>query len=130
MMLVAVPALLLAGSFAFAPRAAQDAKQPLSVLYAGAPGGEREQAFVAFLEQHFAKVGSVSLEKLSMETAAPYDVVVADWKRRYVPQADGKVEFDSKAGHGFGLPRKFTKPIVMLGAVGGEIAPWSKIGWL
>ena len=127
MMLVAVSALLLAAP---APRAPQDAKQPLAVLYAGAPDGEREKAFVAFLQQHFAKVGTVGLEQLTPEAAAPYDVVVADWKRRYVPQANGKVEFDSNAGHRYALPRGFTKPIVMLGAVGGEIAPWSKIGWL
>lgn len=105
-------------------------QQTLSILYAGFPGGDREKDFVAFLREHFAKVEATNLETLSMEKAKPFDVVVADWKPRY-KYVDGRAkEFDSGSGQHFSLSKDFTKPIVMIGAVGGEIARWSKIGWL
>jgi hypothetical protein len=110
--------------------APQSPKQPLAVLYAGCPGTDREKDFVAFLRDHFTKVETTSLETLSMEKAKPFDVVVADWKPRY-KYVDGRAKnYDSESGHHFSLSKDFTKPIVMIGAVGGEIARWSKIGWL
>ncbi len=100
--------------------------QKLSILYAGAPGDERETAWVEFLGQHFAKVGKISLEELSNEAAAGYDVVVADWKSRYV---DG--EYQSDRGHRVRLDRSFSKPVIGIGAVGAEIARrTSKLTWL
>jgi hypothetical protein len=111
------------------PVAANDAKQPLSVLYAGAPGTEREKSFVALLKEHFAKVETIALGSLSMKTAAPFDVVVADWRERYA-YVDGKAKQLPGFSSSFGLDDGFTRPIVMIGAVGGEIARWSKIGWL
>jgi hypothetical protein len=55
----------------------------LSILYAGAPGGEREKHFVEFLEEWFSEVHTISLEELTSKDAEPFDVVVADWKPRY-----------------------------------------------
>jgi hypothetical protein len=108
--------------------AENDAKLPLSILYAGCPGTDREKDFVALLTQHFAKVETASLTSISMKTAAPFDVVIADWRERY-KYVDGKAT-EYVGGPAFTLDPSFTKPIVMIGAVGGEIAPWSKIGWL
>jgi hypothetical protein len=108
--------------------AAGDAKLPLAVLYAGFPGTEREKDFVALLKQHFDKVESTNLGSISMKSAAPFDVVIADWKERS-QHVDGKAT-NYLPGSAFRLDEGFTKPIVMIGAVGGEIAPWSKIGWL
>jgi len=108
--------------------AASDGKLPLGVLYAGFPGTDREKDFVALLKQHFAKVETTNLGSISMKTAAPFDVVIADWKERF-KYVDGKAT-NYVEGPAFRLDEDFTKPIVMIGAVGGEIATWSKIGWL
>jgi hypothetical protein len=109
----------------------QQSRQTLAVLYAGCPNTEREKTFVEFLRANFTKVESTSLEGLTLEQAKPFDVVVADWKSRYKRGPDGRAsEYDGGSGHSKQLPKDFTKPVVMIGAVGGEIAPWSKIGWL
>src|SRR5262245_10533196 len=55
----------------------------LKILYAGAPGEEREERFMTFLEAWFAKVDAMPLTELDAKSAAPYDVVIADWKRQY-----------------------------------------------
>jgi hypothetical protein len=112
-----------------ASHAATDPKQRLAILYAGCPGTEREKDFVAFLNEHFVKVETTSLGSLSPKTAAPYDVVIADWKERY-KYVDGRATEYTSGTSAFGITEEFTKPIVMIGAVGGEIALWSKIGWL
>ena len=96
----------------------------LSVLYAGDPQSDRSKHFVEFLTPWFKKVGNISLSDLSQSAAKDYDVVVADWKRRYV---DGSYKRDP---HGLKLPETFSKPVIMLGAVGGEIARQTKIDWL
>jgi hypothetical protein len=108
---------------------AADSKLPLAVLYAGCPGTEREKNFVAFLRSHFARVESIVLGDVSMDTAAAFDVVVADWKERY-KYVDGVAKGYAGGISSWSLPQRFTKPVVMVGAVGGEIVPWSKIGWL
>lgn len=110
--------------------AAAARKEPLAVLYAGAPGSEREARWLAFLRAECARAESVDLRKLTPGAAADFDVVVADWSRRYVAGADGKYEFDSDSGHGATLPSALEKPVILLGAVGGEVARASKIGWL
>ena len=105
-------------------------KQELSVLYAGCPGSDRETDFVRFLREHFARVEATSLPRLTMDAARPFDVVIADWRPRY-KYVDGKAKsYDSSLAPGAQLPVDFTRPVVMIGAVGGELARWSKIGWL
>jgi len=55
-----------------------------------------------------------------------FDVVVADWHRRYLEKG-----YDAGRRHDMQLPRDFAKPVVMVGAVAGELVrPWSKINWL
>ena len=95
------------------------------ILYAGKPGDVREKRFVALLKTHFAKVDSISLSELNADKAAPYDVIIADWSRRYTKDSG----FHGR-GAGANLPQEFSKPIIMIGAVGGEIQRHTKLDWL
>ena len=105
---------------------AVDEKLELSVLYAGDPTSPRTAAFSELLAEHFITVEAIALHDLTAESARPFDVVVADWKRRH---AGGS--YDSDARPGYTLPPGFEKPVVMIGAVGGEIARRrSYIDWL
>jgi hypothetical protein len=119
-------------SFAGGAAAAQTREElgehsKLAILYAGESGSAREKAFVEFLRPLFAKVGTLDLATLDPESAADYDVVIADWKRRYPRAQDAS--WSSAPG---ALPPEFTKPIVMLGAIGGEITRSlrPKLDWL
>lgn len=116
-----------------APPASEDLgpAREYRILYAGPSGTDREQAFLDFLRGWFARVDAIDLKRLTPDAASDYDVVVADWKRRYSP--DGG--FASDDGSSFpsaraGIGPEFTKPIVMIGAVAGEIQHHSKIDWL
>jgi hypothetical protein len=100
----------------------------LKILYAGVPELERGKAFLAFLRENFAKVDAIGIEELDVKKAAPYDVVVADWKRLYGPggiQETNRIDSPKLA-----LGVDFGKPIVMLASVGGSIQHHTKIGWL
>ena len=94
------------------------------ILFAGDKEGPREIPFVELLRRHFKKVDSIPLKELNPKTAAPYDVVIADWKRRYV---DGKY---ASARPPCALEKTFSKPIIMIGAVAGDIQHDSKLDWL
>src|SRR5262245_53408493 len=129
-----LPAVLLIATAPLArpvagPATAADdlgAARQSKILFAGFPGGEREQRFLAFLKPWFAQVDAISLKELDAKRAAPYDVVIADWKRFY---ADGAPGNEDRSGAT--LSRDFGKPILMLSAVAGEIQHHvSKIGWL
>jgi hypothetical protein len=96
----------------------------LSILYAGAPGGEREKHFVEFLEEWFPEVQTISLEELTSKAAEPFDVVVADWKPQYkdgrsLPDAGPKVRLDPS----------YSKPTICLASVGSAICG-GKLDWL
>ncbi len=127
-------ALGIAGAFLLvaAQRAASGPQDPdlgpareYRVLYAGQPGGEREARFLEFLRRWFSRVDSISLEKLDSKAAASHDVVIADWGRRYV---DGK--YSSASTPRGKLGEDFARPVVMIGAVAGEIQHRTKINWL
>lgn len=109
------------------PQAKEWPGRTLAILYAGSPGGFRETSYTKFLHEWFDKVDAIDLRKLSVEAAKPYDVVIADWTSRY--GKDGYVE--DMSGADLVLPKEFTKPVIMLSAVGGELTRGrSKIGWL
>ena len=122
-------ALILALAF---PSTDLGAARDLKILYAGAPDSPRTASFERFLEQWFEQVDTIPLVNLTPKRAEPYDVVVADWKRRYTENDEGKYRFDSSTAHGASLDDSFTKPIVMIGAVAGELfrASQPKVGWL
>ena len=69
---------------------------------------------------------AIALGELSTKAAKPYDVVIADWRRRY--SSEGEYIRDSSSNGR--LPDGFSKPVIMIGAVGGEIQRRSKIDWL
>lgn len=98
----------------------------LKILYAGSPGGSRETAFKGFLEQWFDHVGVIGMGDLSVKTAAPYDVVIADWESYY-----GN---DGYAGKNVNVPATlsadFTKPIIAMTYVSSRIRPGQKLDWL
>ena len=100
--------------------------QRTKVLYAGSPDGFREKVYVEFLGEWFAEVGVISLSDLDAKAAEPYDVVIADWRSWYGNDGYSK----ERVYHRTTLSRDFSKPVVMIGAVGGKLARKSKIGWL
>src|SRR5688572_21236087 len=83
--IVGVLSLLLAGaqSAKEKDKEALAESKKLKVLIAGKMGNDRVVKFGQFLARYFGKVDSVNLEQLTPELAARYDVVVADWERRY-----------------------------------------------
>ncbi len=92
-------------------------REDLSILYAGYPGGPREKAWIDFLRKWFSKVESIDLRKLSGRSAAAFDVVVADWTSRY---KDGSYNSGAPS-HNNSLGKDFTKPLIMISAVGAEL---------
>jgi hypothetical protein len=108
-----------------APTQVAHEKYPISVLYAGYPGGERERAFLAFLNEWFTRAAAIDLRKLDRASAADYDVVIADWKSRY---KDGKP--DDSDPHKKTLEASYDKPTILIGAVAAEITPRTKLDWL
>jgi len=126
----ALAALTVSGQ----PAAAAE-KVHLKVLYAGNPGSPRAKDFVAFLGQHFARVGATDYEKFKAEEAKGFDVVVFDWTSIYPRGEGGKI--DSKvtslrSPKAPRLPADFDRPAVLIGAAGGSLAgPLRlKIDWL
>jgi hypothetical protein len=127
-----LPAIAGALSLAAAPAQDADAWAPhrtTRVLYAGWPGGAREQAFVPFLKQWFDRVGVISLEKLSVATAKDFDVVIADWGSQYgndgYPKREGALQMPSVA-----IGDDFTKPIVAMDYVSTALRGQHKLDWL
>jgi len=111
-----------------APRDALGNHAEIKVLYAGHAGNTRETAWLEFLRSWFETVETTSLDKLSPAVASRYDVIVADWRRFY----GGKSEDTGKGRSAFELPRDWSRPTIMIGAVAGEIARAldTKIDWL
>ena len=101
----------------------------LKVLYAGKEGGHREKVFGQFLEKHFDKSGTLPLEKLSMETAREFDVVIVDWMSQYGCDGYPKRErslYSAPAN----LSASFTKPMIAMTYVGTQIRRGHKLDWL
>jgi hypothetical protein len=101
----------------------------VKVLYAGSEGGHRERAFGAFLEQWFDTSATLPLEKLSMATAADFDVVIVDWVSQY-----GNDGYEGRENRLFGAPitlgPDFTKPLVAMTYVGTQVRREYKLDWL
>jgi hypothetical protein len=101
------------------------AARKTKVLYAGVLDTPRARAFVEFLRQSFEQVGELDVTKLSMQTAAPYDVVIADGRRLYPMDPEEGLDLPQ-----VNLGPEFTRPIVMLTAIGGSVQHHTKIEWL
>ena len=103
------------------------AHRGIRVLYAGAPGGSREQAFAKFLRAHFDRVQILDLAKLDAAAATDSDVVIADWVSQYgndgYQKADPiKVPITLDVG--------FTKPVITMSYVASQLRPGRKLDWL
>jgi len=101
----------------------------LKVLYAGKEGGSREKAFAAFLKEHFDDSATLPLEKLSMETAKDYDVVIVDWVSQYGNDGYPK-RGNSLHGAPARLGEEFTKPFIAMTYVGTQVRAGYKLDWL
>jgi hypothetical protein len=116
---------LLALAVQAAPQESLGPAKDLKILYAGAPDEVREERFLTFLEAWFTHVDPMPLTELDAKSAAPYDVVILDWKRQYkngmpVDGADAPLK----------LSASFAKPVIMLGANAATVQHHSKIDWL
>ena len=83
--------LALFSLIAFSPWLRADERIPLSILYAGPSGTEREKQFTAFLEQTFRKVDRVPLVSFTDEKADGHDVVIFDWDTVFPRDSNGKI---------------------------------------
>lgn len=95
------------------------------VLYAGVLDTPRARVFTEFLKANFTHVETLDVTALNAAAAQPFDVVVCDGKRVY----------PMKPADGLNLPQcslgpDFSKPIVMIGAMGGTVQHHTKIDWL
>ncbi len=122
--------LLTCGAYA----RAGDATSSIKVLYAGNPGSDRENDFVAFLERHFNKVGKTSYEKFNASQAKGYDVVIFDWTSIYPRDKDGKIKKPFNGLHSPTPPElseQYDRPSILIGAAGGFLgtALKLKIDW-
>ena len=126
------PYLLAAGLAT--PLAAQQ-KHDLRVLYAGNPGSERMADFQSFLADHFVEVGTTDFEKITVDDARPYDVIVFDWTSIMPRDEAGEVRqdvFQLNMPETPKLPKDWDRPSIIIGAAGTRIADLfrSKIDWL
>jgi hypothetical protein len=101
----------------------------IRVLYAGWAGGSREQAFAPFLKEWFDTVGVIPLGDLSAETAAGYDVVIADWGSQYGNDGYPKRENSLYSAPGQ-LGPQFTKPVIAMSYVSSNLRRDYKLDWL
>jgi Disulphide bond corrector protein DsbC len=115
----------LTSLLAFAAWGRAEEPMPLTILYAGHPGTDREKDFAGFLEQHFRKVDRVSLERFTDAKAAGYDVVVFDWDSVYPRNADGTIHEPIER---LLMPRRakllsesYDRPTVVVGAGGQHV---------
>jgi len=121
-LLVALGAVWCAGVQAADP----PAKINLRVLYAGRPGDARTAEFVAFLGQHFTKVGEVSYSDFEPKTADGYDVVIFDAaSKRTTPNSLGLPKRPK-------LPPDYDRASVLIGGAGVmAVMPLQpKLDWL
>jgi hypothetical protein len=100
---------------------ADEAKQPLRVLYVGAAKKERAAEFEKLLRKHFAEVKMADRVGFDTRAAKDADVVVFDWS-----QSDSKLESTEVP---FGRLEDWTKPTVLLNHAGLLVAQrWQVIG--
>lgn len=98
----------------------------LRVLYAGVEGTPRFEAFAAFLRAHFDGAATIDVTKLGAEAMEAADVVVIDGRRLY-PMDPERPSLDLPAAD---VSSDCTKPIVVIGAMGGRVQHHTKLDWL
>ncbi len=118
--------LAVAALAASLPAQAAARKLDLAVGYAGAPDAARTAAWMEFLGAHFREAKALPLADLSMQTAAPFDVVIVDGPPAVVE--GGRIHLPKVPS----LDRSFTKPVVLVGAAAGTLLGHVhiKLDWL
>ena len=91
--------------------------------------GERDGVRFRELHAFTAKLATLPLGKLSMETAKDYDVVIVDWVSQY-----GNDGYDKRERSLFNAPKAlggdFTKPFIAMTYVGTQVRGGYKLDWL
>ena len=101
------------------------ARQPLSVLFAGEAGTERDAAFLKFLRERFDKVESIPAAELLASKGKDFDVVIADGT---TSMKDNRLEM--KGCTKLEFPADWTKPTILIATAGKAVEKTTKIGWL
>lgn len=96
-------------------RAAELAK--LQLLYLGDPGTPRAEEFLAFLKTNVAIIELRSRDNFKATDADPFHVVLLDW-----PQSNSAREHREKGVSPLGRREEWTKPTLLLGSAGLNIA--------
>jgi hypothetical protein len=133
--LLALVAAVLMGTFVTADDEGPPAKLDLRILYAGNRESDRTNDFSAFLQRHFSKVTVANLSTFKHADADGHDVVIFDWTSIYPRDKAGKI--DDSVGR-ITMPQvprlshDFSRPTVLIGAAGGQVAGSLalKINWL
>jgi len=108
-----VPLVVVAFLIAARHSGAESAhKLPQRILYIG----DRDDEFVPFLEDHFAKVDAVSRGNFKPAQAGGFDVVLLDWPQSHESRG---AWLD---GSPLGPREKWSKPTVLLGSAGLNLA--------
>lgn len=126
----ALAALMLASQ-----AVAADERIDVKVLYAGKPGDARTKDYVAFLRQHFVRIGETDYEKFQPAEAKDFDVVIFDWPSIYPRDKDGKIapKFTGlKQPKPPKLTEDFHRATMLIGAAGGFVTMplRTRINWL
>ena len=89
----------------------------LNVLYVGeAPNTTRAKQVTEFLQKKLGRIEAVNRQGFKQEQASTFDVVLLDW-----PQSD-KTEQERQQGSPLGARSSWTKPTVLLGSAGLNMA--------
>jgi len=93
--------------------------------------------FERFLTEHFATVGTASLEEFTAQDADDYDVVILDWVSIYPRDENGNIDrenFQLRMPRFPELPKDYDKATVMISSVaarvGGHPNHQLKFDWL
>ena len=109
---------------------AEDPKLSLKVMYAGKIGTARARDFGTFLRGRVAEVGTAEFATFRDRDAEGFDVVILDGDPADLDRAS-----DKKTSTGLGWPEltpEFSRPTVLIGAMGGKFAQRRhlKLNWL
>lgn len=91
--------------------------QNLNVLYVGeASNTTRARQVTEFLQKNVGRLEALKRQDFKQEQASDFDVVVVDW-----PQSE-KTEQERQQGSPLGARSSWTKPTVLLGSAGLNMA--------
>lgn len=91
--------------------------EKLNVLYIGDTDSSRAKHFSAFLRENVAKVEVASRRTFKPADAEDFDIVLLDW-----PQSDSARDERSSSKSPLGKREDWSKPTVLLGSAGLNLA--------